>query len=147
MRGLPFSFRTMKNLLFPNAHRAYAGFESYIPVNVGTSWIAIALVEDAKAKEILELNVGVREISDADFDSIKKKLQEGGTAYRSFQTVTQNPERHPNAQPAEEAQIKDSGSPSPKASPKDLIKREAVDAEVEEIPMPKSKPKSKKGRK
>ena len=137
----------MKNLLFPNAHRAYAGFEGYIPVNVGTSWIGIAIVEDAKAKEILELKVGVREISDADYESIKKKLQEGGTAYRSFQTVTQNPEKHPNAQPAEEAPLKDSGSPSPKASPKDLIKMEAVDAEVEEVPAPKPKAKSKKGRK
>lgn len=140
----------MKNLLFPNIYRDYAGFEGFIPVNVGTSWLGIAKVEDEKAKEILDLKLGVEELNDSQYDSIKKKVEQSGTAYRNFQTVRQESDRHPNAQPAQEAPIKeDSGSQSPKKgdNPKDLIRVDAVDAEVEAVEKPAPKPKAKKGKK
>lgn len=139
----------MKNLLFPNIYRDYNGFEGFIPVNVGTSWLGIAKVEDKKAKELLDLGLGVEELNEEQYASIKKKVEQGGTAYRSFQTVRQESDKHPNAQPAEAPLKEDSESPSPKSdNPKDLIRVDAVDAEVEpaeEKPAPK--PKAKKGKK
>lgn len=140
----------MKNLLFPNIYKDYNGFEGFIPVNVGTSWLGIAKVEDDKAKEIIELGLGVEELNDEQYDSIKKKVEQSGTAYRNFQTVRQESDRHPNAQPAEAPLKESTESPSPKSeeNPKDLIRVDAVDAEIEEpAPAPASKSKPKKGKK
>ena len=136
----------MKNLLFPNIHRDYAGFEGFVPVNVGTSWLGIARLDDDKAKELLDLKMGVEELSDEAYDSIKKKVEQSGTAYRNFQTIRQESDRHPNAQPAEAPLQEPSESQSPKSeNPKDLIRVDAVEAEVEEKPAPKAK--AKKGKK
>lgn len=145
MRGLPSYLQTMKYLHFENANKDYNGYEGFIPVLIGSSWVGLAQVEDKVAKELKDVP-GVTELSESDWDWYKKKVGGEKIAFRNFTTVQQEPEKNPNANYAEEA-----GKPEPSPTsdnPKDLIEVDVVEVEKpleEEAPAPK--PKAKRGKK
>ena len=138
----------MKKLHFENANKDYDGYEGFIPVLVGSSWIGLAEVEDKVAEKLKDVP-GVTILSDKDWDWYKKKVGEEKIAFRQFATVQQEPEKNPNANYAEEVKS-EAGKPSSSDDPKDLIEVDAVEvtdplSEEEEKPAPK--PRAKKGKK
>lgn len=135
----------MKYLHFENANKDYNGFEGFIPVLIGSSWVGLAEVEDKVAEELKDVP-GVMELSEADWDWYKKKVGGEKIAFRNFATVQQEPEKNPNANYAEEVKS-EAGKPSSSDNPKDLIEVDVVEVEkpLEEEPVPK--PKAKKGKK
>ena len=141
----------MKKLHFENANKDYNGYEGFIPVLVGTSWIGLAEVEDKVAEELKDLP-GVSVLSDKDWDWYKKKVGEEKIAFRQFSTIKQEPEKNPNASYAEETKS-EAGKPSSSDNPKDLIEVDAVEVtdplkdDEEEVKKPAPKSRAKKGKK
>ena len=123
----------MKNLLFENANISYNGFDSFLPVLVGTSWVGLAKLEDKDAKELLKVN-GVKELSDADFSWYESKISGEEIAYRSFTTIKQDSAEVPHATYSEKSEPKRAGD-----NAKELINVDVVDVEdpLEEEPQPK----------
>jgi hypothetical protein len=135
----------MKYLHFENANQDYNGYEGFIPVLIGSSWVGLAEVEDKVAKE-LKGTSGVTELSQKDWEWYKKKVGGEKIAYRDFITVKQEPEKNPNASYVEEVKS-EVGKPSSSDNPKDLIEVDVVEVEkpLEETEQSASKPK--KGKK
>lgn len=130
-------------LKFSNVNKSYNGFEGYIPVQAGGGWVGIADVEESYAKELVK-EVGVEEITQEVFDWFKKKLLAEPVTYRNLSTIRQDADRNPTADYVEEVKRAPSKSLSPK-DPKDIVKVEAVEAEVvEKIVEAKPKSRSKK---
>ena len=128
----------MKNLLFENANISYAGFDSFLPVLVGTSWIGLAKLEDKDAKELLKVK-GVKELSDADFNWYESKVSGEEIAYRSFATIKQDSAQVPHATYSEKPEPKKAGDDA-----KELINVDVVDVED---PLEEPLPKKSKGKK
>tara|TARA_B100000212_G_C27371753_1_gene532905 strand:- start:1371 stop:1772 length:402 start_codon:yes stop_codon:yes gene_type:complete len=128
-------------LLFDNANKSYDGFEEYVPVLVGSSWVGLANVDKQIGEKLVKL-AGVQKLSDEDWDFYKKKAGEEAVTFRKFNSVRQEADRNPLAEHA--VPIKQEGSESPlpksksksakpKKSIKEMIKTEAVDADTEDV--------------
>lgn len=127
-------------LLFDNIARDFGGFDSFVPILIGSSWMGLAHVDDKTGKGLVELP-GVKELSEERFEGFKKKLGREAIAYRSFTTHQQNPEKSPTADYAEalkvEAEVKEVAE-----DPKELLQVEEVEVEnpLEEEAPAKPKP-------
>tara|TARA_B100001093_G_C26499493_1_gene872675 strand:+ start:135 stop:533 length:399 start_codon:yes stop_codon:yes gene_type:complete len=127
-------------LLFDNANKSYDGFEEYVPVLVGSSWIGLANVDKPTGEKLLKIP-GVQKLSDEDWSFYKKKAGEEAVTFRKFNSIKQEADRHPLADHADPIKQESSESPSPKTKTKskaqknikDMIKTEAVDAETEDV--------------
>lgn len=130
-------------LKFSNVNKSYNGFEGYIPVQAGGGWVGIADVEESYGKELVK-ELGVEEITPEVFEWFKKKLLAEPVTYRNLSTIRQDADKNPIADYVEEVKRAPSESPSPK-DPKDIVKVEAVEAEIEpEVVIERPKSRSKK---
>jgi hypothetical protein len=113
-------------LHFENADLKYNGFDSFIRVQVGSSWEGIADVDKTLGEDLVKLP-GVSELSDSDWEWYKKKSSEDPVAYRQFGIIKQDSTQNPNATYAQET-----GSPS--QSP--TSDKEVIEITVEDVDPP-----------
>lgn len=133
-------------LYFENANKDYDGFEGFIPVLIGSSWIGLAEVKDEIGKKLKDIP-GVQVLSDEDWDWYKKKVGVEKIAFRQFSTIPQDPVKNPNANYAEETKKESGSSPSSDSPVIDVDVVDVIDPmeEIEDKPTPK--PKAKRGKK
>ena len=129
-------------LLFDNIARDFGGFDSFVPILIGSSWMGLANVDDKTGKGLVTLP-GVEELSEERFEGFQKKLGREAIAYRSFTTHQQSPEKSPTADYAEalKVEVKEVAE-----DPKALLKIEEVEVEKpleDEAPAKSRKPKRK----
>ena len=126
-------------LHFENGSIKYDGFDSYVRLQVGSSWEGIAEVDNDLGKSLVKVP-GVTKLSDSDWEWYKKKSVEDPVAYRQFGVIKQDSTQNPNAVYAQEA-----GSPSntPTSGEQEVIEVEVEDVTPpvaeEEPPTPKRK--------
>jgi len=96
------------------------------PLTVGVKKRGIGSYQDKDAKILLKLHKGlVEELSEEQFEELKKKLRVVPTSFRAFKTLPQDATKDPNAVYAETE-----NNESDQSKAEDLI--EVAEAEVED---------------